>query len=89
MKRKHKVYYTVTVKCEPDLYYDCEKRRWNNPEYINGVSSSHATFYTFKRAMKNAIGLIFKTDKEVILTRFFYRNGHRWSRDWVARRKHD
>lgn len=81
MKRKRHTRYDVTSFTQ-GLGWDCKNRKWCEYEDSKGCWSSRATFRTFNRAKRNAIGLSFKTDKEVIVMQWFRHNGKRYCREY-------
>ena len=84
MKRKRKLWYDVTSHT-PGLWWDMSLRKWVDYNNAKGVLSSHAYFKTKKRAMKNATGLLQKTEKEVIVVQWFYRKGKRYCQEYIAK----
>ena len=82
MRRKYKGRWEVTT-THAGLYYS--ERKWMEYKDVKTSSSTHACFRTKKRAMRNAVGLMKKTNCEVAVLHWYYRRGHRYLREWVAK----
>lgn len=81
MRRKYKGRWEVTTNA--GLYYS--ERKWMEYKDVKMNSSTHAFFKTKKRAFRSAVGLMKKTNYEVVVCHWYYRKGHRFLREWVAK----
>ena len=54
-------------------------------EVSTNAGLCYRRFKTKKRAFRNAVGLLKKTNCEVVVRHWYYRRGHRFLREWVAK----
>lgn len=86
MRRKHKIFYDVIPF---DCWYDYEHHKWihktdplvSRPEH-KGFTTSR-THYTYKRALREADGILDTVPQEqiVIIYKYFYKHNHRYCRE--------